>query len=108
MDKTAQTGRRFRGRLTLAILLIAAAALVISNAVSLYMYRSRELDAARENLNELLHLMDAQSYTTDAEELVAQFALAAPDKRLTVISAGGVMPFSMPSRPAARQTASSR
>ena len=91
MEKTLETGAGFRRRLTLTILLIAALALIISNAVSLYMYRERELAAARENLSELLNLMDAQSYATDAAELVDQFALAAPDKRLTIISADGVV-----------------
>lgn len=90
-DTATVSGRHFRRRLTAAVLFIAALALVISNAVSLYMYRDRELDAARQNLNELLNLMDAQSYTTDAPELVEQFALAAPGKRLTVISADGVV-----------------
>ncbi len=91
MREVVETGRQFRRWLTLAVLLIVTLALVVSNAFSLYMYRKQELDAARRNLNELLNLMDAQSYTTNAVELLEQFTKAAPDKRLTVISSDGIV-----------------
>ena len=50
---------------------------------------NRELTAARQTLVELLNLMDAQSYYTDAAAWSAQFAVAAPDKRLTIIAPDG-------------------
>ena len=84
-----EDGRRLRRRLTAAIIATVAVALLISNTVGLYLYREREVAAARQNLVELLNLMDAQSYYTDAEELLGQFHTAAPDKRLTLITAEG-------------------
>lgn len=87
--KQSQTGARLKRKITLAVMLIVVVAVVISNAVGLYIYHDRELAAARQNLDELLNLMDAQSYVTNAEELVTQFGQAAPEKRLTIISAGG-------------------
>ena len=89
--KQLQAGTRLKQRITLAVMLIVAVAMVISNAVGLYIYRNRELAAAHENLDELLNLMDAQSYITNAEELVEQFAAAAPEKRLTIISPEGTV-----------------
>jgi two-component system phosphate regulon sensor histidine kinase PhoR len=76
-------------RITLYILLITALALFLSTAVGLYTFRVQELDSCRQNLTELLNLMDAQSYDTDAAGLVEQFHQAAPDKRLTVIAQSG-------------------
>ena len=81
--KQSQTGARLKRKITLAVMLIVVVAVVISNAVGLYIYHDRELAAARQNLDELLNLMDAQSYVTNAEELVTQFGQAAPEKRLT-------------------------
>lgn len=89
--KQSQTGARLKRKITLAVMLIVVVAVVISNAVGLYIYHDRELAAARQNLDELLNLMDAQSYVTNAEELVTQFGQAAPEKRLTIISPEGVV-----------------
>ena len=50
-----------------ATLLTVVCALLISNLVGVLMFRSREVEAARENLRELLILMDAQSAITDPE-----------------------------------------
>lgn len=80
-----------RRKLTASIFLIAALAVVLSAAVGVWSFRQRELAAARQTLTELLALMDAQSHDTDVDGLIAQFAKAAPDKRLTVISPDGTV-----------------
>ncbi|MEG2421847.1 MAG: PAS domain-containing sensor histidine kinase, partial [Oscillospiraceae bacterium] len=78
-------------RLTLAIFCIAALAVCVSSAVGLVAFRQREIAAARENLNELLDLMDAQSYDTQPQQWMEQFAKAAPSKRLTILNADGTV-----------------
>ena len=60
-------------RLIGATLLTVVAALLISNAVGIWMFRSREMSAARENLHELLILMDAQSQITNPQGVAEQF-----------------------------------
>ena len=74
-----------------ATLFTVVCALLISNVVGVLMYRSREMDAARNTLQELLTLMDAQSAITEPEELLRQFSAAAPDKRLTIIDTDGTV-----------------
>ncbi|MCI7473249.1 MAG: ATP-binding protein [Clostridiales bacterium] len=74
-----------------ATLLTVVFALLISNVVGILMFRSREMDAARSTLQELLELMDAQSAITEPEALMAQFHAAAPDKRLTIIDTDGTV-----------------
>ena len=74
-----------------ATLLTVVFALLISNVVGVLMFRSREMDAARSTLQELLELMDAQSAITEPEALMAQFHAAAPDKRLTIIDTDGTV-----------------
>lgn len=74
-----------------ATLLTVVFALLISNFVGVMMFRSREMDAARSTLQELLELMDAQSAITEPEALMAQFHAAAPDKRLTIIDTDGTV-----------------
>ena len=74
-----------------ATLLTVVFALLISNVVGILMFRSREMDAARNTLQELLVLMDAQSAITEPEALAQQFHAAAPDKRLTIIDADGTV-----------------
>ena len=76
-------------RLTTYIFLIAALGIALSSLFGVWAYRNRELTAARQTLVELLNLMDAQSYYTDAAAWSAQFAVAAPDKRLTIIAPDG-------------------
>lgn len=67
-----------------ATLLTVVVALVISSLVGIWTFRVREMDAARQNLQELLILMDAQSAVTDASGVCPeQFLQAGPDKRLT-------------------------
>ena len=53
-------------RLTTYIFLIAALGIALSSVFGVWAYRNRELTAARQTLVELLNLMDAQSYYTDA------------------------------------------
>ena len=53
-----------------ATLLTVVFALLISNVVGVLMFRSREMDAARSTLQELLELMDAQSAITEPEALM--------------------------------------
>ena len=72
-----------------ATLLTVVVALVISSLVGIWTFRVREMDAARQNLQELLILMDAQSAVTDASGVAEQFLQAAPDKRLTIITPEG-------------------
>ncbi len=74
-----------------ATLLTVVFALLISNVVGVLMFRSREMDAARSTLQELLELMDAQSAITEPEALMDQFHAAAPDKRLTIIDTDGTV-----------------
>ena len=74
-----------------ATLLTVVFALLISNVVGILMFRSREMDAARSTLQELLVLMDAQSAITEPEALMEQFHAAAPDKRLTIIDTDGTV-----------------
>ena len=74
-----------------ATLLTVVFALLISNVVGILMFRSREMDAARNTLQELLVLMDAQSAITEPDALVQQFHAAAPDKRLTIIDTDGTV-----------------
>mgnify|MGYP005764767925 CR=1 FL=1 len=78
-------------RLIGATLITVVAALLISNAVGIWMFRSREMDTARDTLHALLVLMDAQSAITDAEGLTDQFRQAAPGKRLTIIDTNGTV-----------------
>lgn len=74
-----------------ATLLTVVFALLISNVVGILMFRNREMDAARNTLQELLVLMDAQSAITEPEALAQQFHAAAPDKRLTIIDSDGTV-----------------
>ena len=74
-----------------ATLFTVVCALLISNVVGVLMFRSREMDAARNTLQELLVIMDAQSAITEPEELARQFVQAAPDKRLTIIDTDGTV-----------------
>ena len=78
-----------RKKLTISIFLIAALSVVISAAVGIWVFRQREMNTARQNLTELLALMDAQNYETWTEELLEQFTKAAPEKRLTIIAPDG-------------------
>ncbi len=74
-----------------ATLLTVVCALLISNIVGILTFRSREMDAARNTLEELLVLMDAQSAVTEPDALSQQFHAAAPDKRLTIIDTDGTV-----------------
>lgn len=76
-------------RLIGSTLLIILVSLLISNAVGVWFLFSQERRDARQNLKELLILMDTQSQITDAEHAAAQFRQAAPDKRLTIITPEG-------------------
>ena len=72
-------------------LLTVVCALLLSNLVGVLIFCSREMDAARDTLQELLVLMDAQSADTDPQELARQFSQAAPGKRLTIIDTDGTV-----------------
>lgn len=78
-------------RLTTYIFLIAALGIALSSAFGVWVSQQRELDTARQTLGELLDLMDAQAYYTDADKWAEQFAKAAPDKRLTIIAPDGAV-----------------
>lgn len=78
-------------RLTTYIFLIAALGIAISSAFGVWASHDREVEAARQTLSELLNLMDAQDYYTDAEGWATQFAAAAPDKRLTILAPDGTV-----------------
>lgn len=86
-----QEGTVLKRRLTAAIFLIAAIALLLSGAVGVFTFREREVQAARESLMELLALMDAQSQETDPTALLEQASRAAPGKRFTAIAADGTV-----------------
>ena len=74
-----------------ATLITVVCALLLSNLVGALMFRNREMDAARDTLQELLILMDAQSADTDPQALAEQFSQAAPGKRLTIIDTDGTV-----------------
>lgn len=78
-------------RLTVSVFLITAMSLLLSSLVGLYVFRQREIQTARENLTELLALMDAQSHDTDPFALLEQFSKAAPGKRFTAVAADGTV-----------------
>lgn len=84
-------GRALKRRLTAAIFSIAALALLLSGAVGMVTFRNQEMKAARETLEELLALMDAQSQNTDPAALLEQFSSAASGKRFTAIAADGTV-----------------
>lgn len=86
-----QNGSKLKRRLTLAIFGITVLALLLAGAAGLHAFRNQELDAARETLEELLRLMDAQSQDTDPQGLLAQFSAAAPGKRFTAVMADGTV-----------------
>ncbi len=87
LDPAAPVKKRIIG----ATLITVVCALLISNLVGVLLFRSREMDAARNTLQELLVLMDAQSAITDPDGLAQQFHAAAPDKRLTIIDTDGTV-----------------
>ena len=78
-------------KLTIYIFLIAAAAVVVSTAVGIGIFRARELDAAQQSLRQMLSLMDAEEGGTDVDGLLAEFAASVPELRLTFISPDGVV-----------------
>ena len=78
-------------KLTIYIFLIAAAAVVVSTAVGIGIFRARELDAAQQSLRQMLSLMDAEEGGTDVDGLLTEFAASVPELRLTFISPDGVV-----------------
>lgn len=78
-------------RLTLAVFFIAALGIAISSLFGAWSYRGQELASARQTLDELLNLLDAQSASAAPKALAAQFAAAVPDKRLTIIAPDGTV-----------------
>lgn len=84
-------GTALKRRLTAAIFGIAAASLLLSGAVGVFIFRQQELQAARESLEGLLALMDAQSQDTDPAALLQQFSQAVPGRRFTAIAADGTV-----------------
>ena len=82
---------KMKRRLTIYIFLIAALGIAISSLFGVWTYRQREVASARQTLVELLDLMDAQNYYTDAAAWSRQLQTAAPDKRLTIIAPNGTV-----------------
>ena len=78
-------------RLTIYFFLIAALGIALSSAFGMWFHQTQEREAARQTLVELLNLMDAQDYYTDAEGWAEQLQAAAPDKRLTIIAPDGTV-----------------
>ena len=76
-------------RLMGSTLIIVLVSLLISNAAGVWFLFNQQREDARQNLRELLILMDSQSQTTDAQGAAEQFRQAAPDKRLTIITPEG-------------------
>lgn len=76
-------------KLTIYIFLIATAAVVVSTAVGIGIFRERELDAARQSLYQMLSLLDAQEGGTDVDALLGQFTDSVPNLRLTLVSPDG-------------------
>ena len=82
---------KMKRRLTIYIFLIAALGIAISSLFGVWTYRQREVASARQTLVELLDLIDAQNYYTDAAAWSRQLQTAAPDKRLTIIAPDGTV-----------------
>ena len=78
-------------RLMGGTMLIVVLALLISTAVGAWSLRERDMSSARQNLQELLNMVDAQNQDTDPERAVEVFKASAPDKRLTLIAADGTV-----------------
>ena len=76
-------------KLSRAVLLITAMALLISGALSVVFTRHREMESARDSLSNTLAILNAQRQETDVEELVRQISAAVPELRLTFISPQG-------------------
>ena len=66
-------------RLTTYFFLIAALGIALASIFGVWSYREREVASARQTLSELLALMDAQDYYTDAEGWTEQLRVAAPE-----------------------------
>ncbi len=80
-----------RRKLTIYIFLIAAVAVVLSSVIGIWAFRQRELNTARQSLDQLLALLDVQHEDTDVTGLMHQFDEVAPDLRLTFISPDGTV-----------------
>ncbi len=78
-------------RLTIYIFLIAAAAVVLSTAIGMAVFRQRELNAAQHSLAQMLALLDAQGERTDVERLLDEWEQGSPQLRLTFIAADGAV-----------------
>ncbi len=78
-------------RLIGATLLTVLAALLVSVSMGIWVFHGREMDDARQNLKELLTLVSLQTPASAPQDMAGQFALAAPDKRLTIIAADGTV-----------------
>ncbi len=78
-------------QLTRATLMITALALLLSGVLSILFFRQREIAAAHRGLDETLAILDAQRMVTDPADLERQFAIAAPERRLTLIAPDGTV-----------------
>ena len=78
-------------KLSRAVLLITAVALLLSGALSVIFFRQRELSAARNSLTDTLAILNIQRQETDVAELTRQFSAVAPSLRLTFISPEGAV-----------------
>lgn len=76
---------------TAAAMGIVVLALVISAVGGGFGLYLRQVETEREDLRELLNLVDAQGEVTDAAQAADLFRAAAPEKRLTVIAADGTV-----------------
>lgn len=95
-------------RLIGATLVTVLVALLVSSAAGVWVFHQREMAAARQNLEELLILMDAQSAITDPEGIIEQFVQAAPEKRLTIIDVDGTVLADTEADPAAMENHADR
>ena len=95
-------------RLIGATLLTVVVALLVSGAMSVFTVHQREMAAARQNLHELLVLMDAQSAVTDPPGVTDQFRQAAPEKRLTIVDVDGTVVADTEADPASMENHADR
>jgi len=80
-----------RKKMTRVVLWMTALALVLSGVLSVFFARQQEISAARRSLTDMLAILDAQRQITDVDGLAKQFAIAAPDRRLTLIAPDGTV-----------------
>lgn len=78
-------------RLIGATFITVLAALLVSTAINIGMMRQDEISGTTTELHAALAILDMDGYDYTPEELILQFSLGNPDKRITVIQEDGTV-----------------